>query len=83
MENENEDDLIMYTEHREIEETIWKVWDLLNDKDIIIKLLLNSSLLQQLTKAESSILLKYKDEKLLEKVNNNAIINEKLDKRSK
>ena len=32
MEDLNEDDLIMYEESKEIKETIWKVWDIINDK---------------------------------------------------
>ena len=45
MEDLNEDDLIMYEESKEIKETIWKIWDIINDKEIMLKLLLNTSLL--------------------------------------
>lgn len=45
MEDANEDDLIMYEESKEIKETIWKVWDIINDKEIILKLLLKTSLI--------------------------------------
>ena len=34
MEEINLDELISYEESKEIKETIWKIWDLLNDKDI-------------------------------------------------
>ena len=34
MEDFNEDDLIMSEQSKEIKETIWKIWDLLNDIDI-------------------------------------------------
>ena len=37
---------LMYEESKEIIETIWKIWDILNDKEIINKILLNSSLIQ-------------------------------------
>ena len=63
MENANEDDLIMYEESKEIKETIWEVWDLLNDKEIITKILLNTSLLDELEKAKSHTLLDPKDNK--------------------
>ena len=35
----------MYEESKEIVETIWKIWDILNDKEIINKILFNSSLI--------------------------------------
>ena len=79
MENENEDDLVMYEENKEIKETIWKVWDLLNDKEMIIKLLLNSPLIKELQKTESSILSNIKEDKSSEKTNNSTIINDKSD----
>ena len=44
MEDLNEDELVMYEESKEIKETIWKVWDIINDKEIMLKLLLNTSL---------------------------------------
>ena len=83
METENEDDLVMYEENKEIKETIWKVWDLLNDKEMIIKLLLNSPLIKELQKSESSILSNIKEDKSSEKTNNSTIINDKSDKNSK
>ena len=79
MENENEDDLVMYEENKEIKETIWNVWDLLNDKEMIIKLLLNSPLIKELQKTESSILSNIKEDKSSEKKNNSTIINDKSD----
>ena len=79
MENENEDDLVMYEENKEIKETIWNVWDLLNDKEMIIKLLLNSPLIKELQKTESSILSNIKEDKSSEKTNNSTIINDKSD----
>ena len=63
MEEGNEDDLIMYEESKEITETIWEVWDLLNDKEIIIKILLKSSLLNELDKIKSLTLLNPKETK--------------------
>ena len=59
----NEDDLIMYEESKEITETIWEVWDLLNDKEIITKILLKSSLLNELDKIKSLTLLNPKETK--------------------
>ena len=52
MEDINENDVIMYEESKEIKETIWKIWDLINDKDIIVKLIINSTLLNELEKAQ-------------------------------
>ena len=63
MEEGNEDDLIMYEESKEITETIWEVWDLLNDKEIITKILLKSSLLNELDKIKSLTLLNPKESK--------------------
>ena len=54
MEDINDDDLIMYEESKEIKETIWKIWDIINDKDIILKLLLDSSLLKLLKNIQSN-----------------------------
>jgi hypothetical protein len=48
MEDKYEEELIMYEESREIQETIWKIWDIINDKEIISTLLLNSSLLKNI-----------------------------------
>jgi len=53
MENINENDVIMYEESKEIKETIWKIWDLINDKEIVVKLIINSTLLNELEKAQS------------------------------
>jgi len=44
----------MYEESKEIIETIWKVWDILNDKEIITNVLLNSSLINLLSNLDSS-----------------------------
>jgi hypothetical protein len=63
MENENEDDLVMYEESKEIKETIWKIWDLLNDKEIINKIVLNSTLINELSKSNSQELLNLKAER--------------------
>ena len=63
MENENEDDLVMYEESKEIKETIWKIWDLLNDKEIINKIILNSTLVNELSKSHSQELLNLKTER--------------------
>ena len=54
MEDINDDDLIMYEESKEIKETIWKIWDIINDKDIILKLLLDSSLLKLLKNIQAN-----------------------------
>ena len=40
MDEVNEDELIIYEESKEINETIWKIWDIINDIEIIRKLLL-------------------------------------------
>ena len=55
MDDINEDELILYEESKEIKETIWKMWDIVNDKEIIMKLLLNSSLVKDLIKAHSQL----------------------------
>lgn len=55
MDDINEDELILYEESKEIKETIWKMWDIVNDKEIIMKLLLNSSLVKDLIKANSQL----------------------------
>jgi hypothetical protein len=69
MEDENEDDLIMYEESREIKETIWKVWDLLNDKEIVTKIIINSLLLSELEKMKSNTLLNPKEGNVKKKKN--------------
>ena len=53
MEDINENDVIMYEESKEIKETIWKIWDLINDKEIVSKLLTNSTLINELEKSQS------------------------------
>jgi len=53
MEDINENDVIMYEESKEIKETIWKIWDLINDKEIVLKLLINSTLINELEKSQS------------------------------
>ena len=44
----------MYEESKEIVETIWKIWDILNDKEIINKVLLNTPLIEILSNLEIS-----------------------------
>ena len=82
MEDANEDDLIMYEESKEIKETIWKIWDLLNDKEIVTKLLLESSLLKELEKVKSSSLLNLKDNKA-SNIANNSSSKDKIEKKGK
>ena len=53
MEELNEDELTIYEESREIKETVWKLWDIINDKKILTKLLLNTSLVKDLKAAHS------------------------------
>ena len=53
MEDINENDVIIYEESKEIKETIWKIWDLINDKEIVSKLLINSTLINELEKSQS------------------------------
>lgn len=53
MEEINEDELTIYEENREIKETVWKIWDIINDKKILTKLLLNTSLVKDLKAAHS------------------------------
>jgi hypothetical protein len=80
MENENEDDLVMYEESKEIKETIWKIWDLLNDKEIINKIILNSTLVNELSKSHSQELLNLKTERTN---SNKSIKKEKIEKNGK
>lgn len=82
MEDANEDDLIMYEESKEIKETIWKIWDLLNDKEIVTKLLLESSLLKELEKVKFSSLLNLKDNKA-SNIANNSSSKDKIEKKGK
>lgn len=77
MENENEDDLVMYEESKEIKETIWKIWDLLNDKEIVTKLLLKSPLINELNNSKAQIQLNIKETKSSEKMNANNNIEDK------
>ena len=63
MEDINEDELIMYEESREIKETIWKLWDIISDKEIISTLLLNSTLLKNIKNNQPNIPLDSKDNK--------------------
>ena len=53
MEELNEDELTIYEESREVKETVWKLWDIINDKKILTKLLLNTSLVKDLKAAHS------------------------------
>ena len=53
MEDIIENGVIMYEESKEIKETIWKIWDLINDKEIVLKLIINSTLLNELEKTQS------------------------------
>ena len=71
MEETNEYDLILYEESKEIKETIWKIWDLLNDKDIVNKLLFNSPLLYELQKSKFQLSLNDKENKFLDIIDNN------------
>ena len=76
----NEDDLVMYEESQEIKETIWKIWDLLNDKEIINKIILNSTLVNELSKSHSQELLNLKTERTN---SNKSIKKEKIEKNGK
>jgi hypothetical protein len=53
MEDINENDVIIYEESKEIKEALWKIWDLINDKEIVSKLLNNSTLINELEKSQS------------------------------
>lgn len=64
MKDSSPDDLIMYEESKEIKESVWQIWDLLNDKDIISKILLNSSLVNEIEKIKNHTLLNLKDNKV-------------------
>ena len=70
MEDINEDDTIMYEESKEIKEIIWKIWDLMNDKEIITKLLTSSILINELEKSQSQNNLRINDD-------NNSIFKDK------
>ena len=71
----NEDDLIMYEESKEIKETIWKIWDIINDKEIIKKLILNSSLLKDIKASLSNELLEEKEKEKENNIKENATEN--------
>ena len=65
MEEINEDEPTFYEESKEIKETLWKIWDIINDKKIILNLLLNASLVKDLKLAHSQYI------GLLDSVENN------------
>ena len=77
MEDINEEDLIMYEESKEMKETIWKIWDLLNDKKIVTKLLLKSPLINELNNSKAQIQLNIKESKSSEKMNYNNSLEDK------
>ena len=77
MEDINEEDLIMYEESKEMKETIWKIWDLLNDKEIVTKLLLKSPLINELNNSKTQIQLNIKETKSSEKMNGNNNLEDK------
>ena len=70
MEEINEGELILYEESKEIKETIWEIWDILNDKDIVNKLLINSPLLYELQKSRFQLSLNDKENKSLDTIDN-------------
>ena len=70
MEVINEDELTIYEESREIKETVWKIWDIINDKKILTKLLLNTSLVKDLKAAHSQ------SNKIFDAIENNNEIEE-------
>ena len=70
MEEINEGELILYEESKEIKETIWEIWDILNDKDIVNKLLFNSPLLYELQKSRFHLSLNDKENKSLDTIDN-------------
>ena len=82
MEELNEDDLIMYEESQEIKEKLWKAWDILNDKEAINKILLDSLLINELEKNKSQILFNIKDNNSLS-TTNNTISKDSFEKNSK
>jgi hypothetical protein len=77
MEDINEEDLIMYEESKEMKETIWKIWDLLNDKEIVTKLLLKSPLINELNNSKAQIQFNIKESKSSEKMNYNNSLEDK------
>lgn len=54
MQEINEDELVFYEESKEIDEKLWKIWDIVNDSKIITKILLNTSLVKELKVAYST-----------------------------
>jgi hypothetical protein len=60
-----------------MKETIWKIWDLLNDKEIVEKLLLKSPLISELNNSKSQIQLNIKETKSSEKMNCNDNLEDK------
>ena len=77
MEDINEEELIIYEESKEMKETIWKIWDLLNDKEIVTKLLLKSPLINELNNSKPQIQLNIKESKSSEKMNCNNNLEDK------
>ena len=77
MEEDNEDYLIMYVENREIKETVWEAWDLLNDQEIVNKIILNSLLPSEIEKMRQNINMNTLSNNREE---NNNIIKEKFEK---
>ena len=79
MEDGNEDNLVMYEESDEIKETIWKLWDIINDKEVITQLLLNTSLLEYLGNLQLNSLSESKENQNFneEVENNDSKFNEK------
>jgi hypothetical protein len=77
MEDINEEELIIYEESKEMKETIWKIWDLLNDKEIVTKLLLKSPLINELNNSKPQIQLNIKESKSSEKMNFNNNLEDK------
>ena len=80
MDNLNEDELIMYEENKEIKETLSKAWNLLNDKDLVHKILLKSSLLNEMSNNHSQMLLNLKENISSEKTNYSIDSKDKLQK---
>ena len=80
MDNLNEDELIMYEENKEIKETLSKAWNLLNDKDLVHKILIKSSLLNEMSKNHSQMLLNLKENISSEKTNYSIDSKDKLQK---
>ena len=60
-----------------MKETIWKIWDLLNDKEIVTKLLLKSPLINELNNSKAQIQFNIKESKSSEKMNYNNSLEDK------